>query len=161
MLDHLINYDLKTLNLGVIILIETWLKESKQDFVNIKGYKFIGQPRPTRKGGGVGVLIRQDLDGRVVYKCIEKELECMIVEMKGKEKELIGAAYRPPNTDISKFLEHYDKMANLYKHRPLILGINHNLDLLKSELHGKTQKFLELNYDHDLLPCITKPTRVT
>ena len=36
-----------------------------------------------------------------------------------------------------------------------------NLDLMKAHLHTHTNTFLENNLEHDLVPCISKPTRVT
>ena len=39
--------------------------------------------------------------------------------------------------------------------------MDHNLDLLKSHLHNNTQEFINMNYDSDLFPVITKPTRIT
>ena len=43
----------------------------------------------------------------------------------------------------------------------LIVGMDHNFDLLKSASNNTTSRFLDLNIDRDLTPCITKPTRVT
>ena len=40
------------------------------------------------------------------------------------------------------------------------MGIDQNLDLLKSHEHNPTQNFLETNLDHSLLPTITWPTRI-
>ena len=42
----------------------------------------------------------------------------------------------------------------------MIIGIDHNLDLLKSSMHQKMQTFIERNYGFELIPCYTKPTRV-
>ena len=39
--------------------------------------------------------------------------------------------------------------------------MDHNLDLLKSHIHKKTQQFLKMNLDLDLFPVITKLTRIT
>ena len=39
--------------------------------------------------------------------------------------------------------------------------MDHNFDLLKSANNNTTSRFLDLNIDRDLTPCITKPTRVT
>ena len=47
------------------------------------------------------------------------------------------------------------------KHHELIVGMDHNFDFLKSSSNSTTSKFLNLNLDNDLIPCITKPTRVT
>ena len=39
--------------------------------------------------------------------------------------------------------------------------MDHNINLLKHDVHPKTQDFIELNLDMNLLPVITKPTRVS
>ena len=160
-IEHLLNYDLKEMNIMAIMLIETWLKPGEEKFVKINGYNFVGQARPNRKGGGVGLLIRSDINHRIVSQKSEKEFECIIVKLKGPNKELIGATYRPPNTDPYKFIEYYDEMTSKYKNRNLTLGIDHNLDLIKSDRHEPTQTYLELNFDRGLTPTISKPTRVT
>ena len=43
----------------------------------------------------------------------------------------------------------------------LILGMDQNIDLLKSEKHVSTRKFLDLILDSGLWPVITRPTRIT
>ena len=45
--------------------------------------------------------------------------------------------------------------------KQLILGMDHNLDLLKSNSHSATQKFLDMLINNGLLPAITHPTRIT
>ena len=42
-----------------------------------------------------------------------------------------------------------------------MIRIDHNLNLLKSSLHQKTQMFIEKNYGFNLFPCYNKPTRIT
>ena len=39
--------------------------------------------------------------------------------------------------------------------------MDHNLDFLKSEIHTPTAKFIATNLEHDLISCITRPTRIT
>ena len=39
--------------------------------------------------------------------------------------------------------------------------MDHNLDFLKNQSHGPTNDFIEANLSNDLLPCITRPTRIT
>ena len=43
----------------------------------------------------------------------------------------------------------------------IIIGIDHNYDLLKSDLHNATHDFINYNLDHDMWPVITKPTCIT
>ena len=77
---------------------------------------------------------------------------------------LIVSSYRPPNSNPKKFMQEYKtvlaKLKELKQHE-LIVGMDHNFDLLKSASNNTTGKFLNLNVDRDLTPCITKPTRVT
>ena len=39
--------------------------------------------------------------------------------------------------------------------------MDHNLDLLKTSTHPDTQKFLDINFEGDIYPCITRPMRIT
>ena len=52
---------------------------------------------------------------------------------------------------------------NLQKenHKEIVLGMDHNLNLLKAQIHKDTQDFLDMNFDNSLFPCITRPTRIT
>ena len=43
----------------------------------------------------------------------------------------------------------------------IIIGMDYNFNLLKSANNNTTNKFLDMNIDKDLTPCITKLTRVT
>ena len=47
------------------------------------------------------------------------------------------------------------------KHHEIIIGIDHNLDLLKVNSHSQTNEFLEINLRKSPIPCISKPTRIT
>ena len=48
-----------------------------------------------------------------------------------------------------------------HKHTNSIIGIDHNLDFIKHSIHNPTQLYLELNLDSNMIPTITRPTRVT
>ena len=49
----------------------------------------------------------------------------------------------------------------MQKEKELIIGMDHNLDLLKSSKHKLTQQFLDTLLDPDMLPTITRLTRIT
>ena len=91
-------------------------------------------------------------------------LEHCIVELKtNKRNILIVSAYRPPNTNARTFLTEYKKLLDRLKKQKdheIVIGLDHNLDLLKSHLNQPTNDFIELNLDRELIPCITKPTRI-
>ena len=148
----------------VIILCETWLKTNDIQ-PQISGYDYIGKSRQNRKGGGVGFLINKKLKSRNVPELqLEDEIvKSLFIEIKGNHHNmLIGAIYRPPNTPVGSFLNHYSDMCSkLHKHKHVIIGLNHNLDLLKSTRHSQMQQFLEITLEANLILTITKPTRVT
>ena len=71
--------------------------------------------------------------------------------------------YRPPNTNHVEFMNHYTEYIKKIKteNKEIILGMDHNLDFLKSEIHKPTAEFIATNLEHDLISCITRPTRIT
>ena len=53
------------------------------------------------------------------------------------------------------------KQLNKENDHEVVIGIDHNLDLLKTHQHPQTNEFLEVNLKRNLLPTISKPTRIT
>ena len=43
----------------------------------------------------------------------------------------------------------------------VVVGLDHNLDFLKSAVHKSTHNFIDLNLEYDLVPTITRPTCIT
>ena len=152
-----------------VILSETWLKEGEERYVDIKGYTYEGINRKHKKGGGVSFLVKD----RLIYKtrpdlsknCQHNSYEHFFIELKGSSyNAIIGSLYRPPNTNVDKFLVEYNdtlERIGSEKNKEVILGMDHNLDLLKQSSHKRTQTFVENTLDHALLPVITKPTRIS
>ena len=89
----------------------------------------------------------------------------MTIEMKTHEQGiLLCTIYRPPNCSDKDFPKNYTRLLKKFtpqRHARLIIGLDHNLDLIKHAKHRPTNKFIELNLEHQLLPTITKPTRIT
>ena len=92
-------------------------------------------------------------------------LEYNIVELKTNNRNiLLVSAYRPPNTRARTFLVEYRKLLQKLKQLKgyeILIGLDHNLDLLKSHQNQSTNDFLDLNIENEILPSITKPTRIT
>ena len=165
-LDTLIS-DLKEPD--IIIISETWLKKGEENFIKIKGYKFEGIHREHKKGGGVGFLIKKGLIYREMTSLNKNNsdptFEHFYLELKGDQNNVIlGSIYHPPNTNLDKFMVEYknslEQLTKL-KNKEIILGMDHNINLFRHDVHPRTQDFIELNLDMNLLPVITKPTRVT
>ena len=78
---------------------------------------------------------------------------------------IVGSLYCSPNTNETPLIEHLtsmlDKIKIEEKQKECILGMDHNLDLLKSQQHHTTSRFLECILDHNILPAIMQPSRIT
>ena len=156
-----------SLPIDVILLCETWLRPSTLDLIDIPNYKSFHVNRKDRIGGGISVLVNENLRSRKRNDLLVETmyLEHCIVELKtDKRNILLVSAYRPPNTSPKMFLTEYKRLLDKLKKQKdheIILGLDHNLDLLKSHLNQPTSEFIELNLDKELIPSITKPTRMT
>ena len=151
----------------VVLLCETWLNKETEALVSFDNYKFYSNPRKSRIGGGVATLINKSLRSRPRPDLhVESiHLEHIVVELKtDRDNILLVSGYRPPNANYNVFIKEYIaflKKLNKLKQHKIILGIDHNLDLLKAHLHKQTNQFLEKNLELDLVSSISKPTRIT
>ena len=151
----------------IVMLSETWLTPTSPP-INIDGYNFVHCCRSQKRGGGVGILISTNLR-YTECKNISSTLaenECVTVELKLKSQStcIISSMYRPPNVDIPTFQTCYNSLVcEMKKLRPksIIIGLDHNLDFLKSDSHTGTNQFIQHNLDANLIPTITRPTRIT
>ena len=116
----------------------------------------------------MGLLVHDELqfrtrdDLRLDY---DSDLEYQFIELKSRKRNiLVGSMYRPPQSKEKEFLKDYSKLTEIIGHqkdKEIVIGIDHNMDFLKASKHTNTQKFLEYNLEINLLPVITKPTRIT
>ena len=87
-----------------------------------------------------------------------------MIEVKGKDNLLLCSGYRPPNTNLTEFQEAYNQllmnMGNI-KNTESLIGIDHNLDFIKQDIHPPTARYIEINLEHNMLPTITRPTRIS
>ena len=152
----------------VVLLVETWLTQESLSRLNFPGYKFIGKNRLSKKGGGVGILVRDGLtfSERTDISMPNKLFESCFIEIKGCTAKIIcGSIYRPPSTSAKEFVENYSSLVSKLKENnkktSFIIGMDHNLDFLKHDTYSHTQDFLELIAESQHFPCITRPTRIT
>ena len=152
----------------ILMLNETWISKNNSNRVNIPGYSFEGVGRPSKKGGGVGFLISDEQRYSVVsdIKCTCDLIEYCAVSLTCKQGPLLLCSlYRPPNTNETKFINEFstlvDSIKKAYPKHSIVLGMDHNMDLLKSAYHRNTLEFFERIFDKNLTPVITRPTRIT
>ena len=138
--------------------------------MNIPSYDIISNHRQEYKGGGTAIIMKQGIP----YKrhmdldiMVEKKIESVFIEIstKGGTPVIVGSLYKPPNMDATGFITSLREIiskSNTNRKKPeMILGMDHNLDLLKCEIHKGTHDFLDLMLQHQLYPSITRPSTVT
>ena len=151
----------------IVILSETWLTPTSPP-VNIDGYNFVHCCRTHKCGGVVGILISTNLRYKECKKITSAivENECVTIELQLRSHAscIISSMYRPPNVNIQTFQTCYNSLVcEMKKLQPkaIIIGLDHNLDFLKSDIHSGTSQFIQHNLDSNLIPTITRPTRIT
>ena len=160
----------KNTSIDIVLLCETFLNKKIEPLINIPGYTIITNSRTQSKGGGTAILIkntltyrrRKDLD---IFE--EKKSESVFIEILAKNNKhiVVGSMYRPPNNTDDTFVESILKIKHQLtsdqEKKELIIGMDHNFDLLKSSDHKRTQYFLDSLLNKELFPTITRPTRIT
>ena len=165
--QYLLKEILLTTKPDVVLLCETWLTAHTETLLDIPGYKCSHKIRKDRIGGGVSVLVKANLRSRQREDlCVETtHLEHIVVELKTDTRNIIFVSgYRPPNTNLRQFLEEYKRLYRAVSKGSkyeTIIGMDHNINLLQSLTHGLTNEFLEFNLRKNMIPCVTKPTRIT
>ena len=166
-LSHLLYHCLGNQKVDVVILAKIWHMPQNVNRISLPGYVFHGKPQPNRVGGGVGFLINDQLSYKVRpdLEIASKQVEHSVVDIKLKHKTVtLNAIYRPPNTNqdifITWFHELHDKLMD-NKCKDFVMGLDHNMDLLKHDQNSKTQLLFESMLDRHMMPCIMKPTRIT
>ena len=159
------------LKFQIIALTETWISDEtcnlsylSSDFNHVKVY------RKHRKGGGVSLFIHDSIDYREIpdLSTCNEHIECIFIEIDplcaGDKAVVIGAVYRPPNTNIASFLD--DHLTPLLSHPLLrskhcyILG-DFNVNLLNYETHQPTANFIDIMFESSFIPLINRPTRIS
>ena len=159
----------QNLEIDIMILCETFLKNHTESLVNIPGYNLVSNHRQYRNGRGTAILVcdgiiykrRKDLD---IFD--EDVFESVFIECVSKEgkKIIIGSLYKPSNVNPQLFLTTIVQILSKLKlehNSEVILGMDNNLDRLKLNKHKYTQKFYETMLENNLLLTITCPTRIT
>ena len=82
---------------------------------------------------------------------------------KNRKPIIIGSLYKPPDGNNRKFTDMVVEITEKARSesKEIILGIDHNMDLIKSAEHKPTQHFLDSLVERDILPTITHPTCIT
>ena len=170
--DSLVLY-LQTIKMKfhVIALTETWISPETCDLSFLfPDYDHVKVFRDTKKGGGVSLFVHKSIS----YKCLSSlnvmcdSLECNFIELNScpplNKPIVIGAMYRPPNTNISTFVsDHLTPILSTQIIQSSICYImgDFNINLLNHALHVQTTDFIDTMFASSFFPLINRPTRIT
>ena len=156
----------------IVSMSETWLHdEYDDDLITWRGMNLYRQDRPKKKGGGIAVYVRDDLNYDVTVRkdlnFCNQHLECFVLDFKLSPEHVmrVYSLYRPPSGKPAKFFDYLEKMV---KERPgenvekWILG-DLNINTLREKLPsaiklGDTCRF---NGFHKLVHQCTRPYKKT
>ena len=166
---NLMNFEsyLQSLNFSFdcIGLTETWFNASSSEVFGIEGYNKIDKCRLNRPGGGVSILLKDDIQykERSDLSIFNDNIECIFVEATLLKKIIIGVIYRPPNKCIDDFNEQLKNILDQINigEMPCYLLGDTNINVINHITHKPTENYLELMYSKGLIPVINRPTRVT
>ena len=158
--------------IDAVLLCETFLMKNTTNMVNIPGYTHVFNHQKNCKGGGVSILLKDGIPfkQRPDLEIFEEgEIESVFIETISKcgKTIIIGSMYRPPNTDVIKYSNSLSEIVTKTRTArnklapEIIIGMDHNVDLLKSNEHTATSNFIRTVTDLKLFPTITRPTRIT
>ena len=87
------------------------------------------------------------------------------ITTKSGKSIVVGSLYRSLNSSDSALINHIENIITKVKleknHKQLTLGMDHHFDLLKCNQHRPTKRFLDKMMDLNMLPAITRLTRIT
>ena len=115
---------------------ETWLHQDiPSSLIDIPGYNFIRNDRPNKRGGGVGIYIKEGISYKIHTELnkFSENFETLFIDANFEgENYLIGVLYRPPDNPVKPFI---DDLSNLLDHvstysKCYLLG-DFNIDFLK------------------------------
>ena len=121
------------------------MNKTNLKLVNIPGYTLFNNHRCDRKGGRTGILVRNGITVKPRKDLEEnqsKVIESTFIEIMAKDgkRMVVGSVYRPPNSLPLEFINKLNLSISKVKNenKEAILGMDHNLDLLKASIHKHT-----------------------
>ena len=155
---------------SIVCFSETWVDDisfSKNSNFQLSGYQVLHQTRKNRKGGGVCVLMHENLSFKLredlSINC--DAIQSLSIEMpSSKSKNIIlSTIYRPPNGDMKQcetyFKDVFSKNDKNLKN--IVLAGDFNFNFLDFETKKNVQDFLNVMFHYNMIPLTNKPTRVT
>ena len=101
-----------------IVITEAWIDKYSTDFFSLLGYLLLSFPRLSKKGGGIMIFVKScyvcsPCDVDVNVSCFESGVVKAANVLTGEHFTLCGI-YKPPNTNISEFVDELILFVNFF-----------------------------------------------
>ena len=135
--------------IDVIAITEFGKLESKFNTFNLKGYNFYSALRNDRKGGGVALYVRNNINVNIKLTKVTKDLEMIHAELFKDDDPKIDLIniYRPPNGNKNVFNGKIDEL--LFENEDLLVMGDININNFQSEGDEQAKKYLEILSSHN------------
>ena len=156
----------------VIALSETWLKEKNSKYYCLNGYIAFHLTRSNRKGGGVSLLVKSNINSELIdeFSFIGEDMEICTIKMRVNcsnseqpKTYIVSCVYRPHKKvkNVGKFKEALNTILHnriFTNNNTLLLG-DFNIDLLNYQNHRPTEQYLTHMQSINYYELISRPTR--
>jgi exonuclease III len=161
------------LNFDILTFCETWLDDNLANLVSFENYSPIFKHKsPSKEGGGIAVFLRNSLNYKVRHDLSFESEFCdkfdgIFIELNSectRENIVLCIIYRSPSFNSTR--DNDDKLSQTIdivknENKNIIITGDLNIDLLKYLKHSETTNFLDHMLLRNLIPKITRPTRIT
>ncbi|GAB0209615.1 hypothetical protein GRJ2_003427200 [Grus japonensis] len=151
----------------LIAITETWWDSLHDWNAVMDGYVLFRKDRTARRGGGVALYVREQLE--CIKLCLsvdEEQVESLWVRMKGQANmgdTVVGVYYRPPDQEEEVDEAFYRQLEVALRSQALVLmgDFNHPDICWKSNTakHAQSRRFLQSIDDNFLTQVVEDPTR--
>ena len=151
----------------IIAITESWLNNNEARQFQTNNYNFYSQSRNTKKGGGVGLFVKRNMNVKLRNDLnLQNNIEALIIEILGgpdSKNKLIMVVYRPPTCSIQYFCDSIEEILiqMSQENKSIIVVGDFNIEMFADTTETHRNYFLQLMNSFGLYGAITIPTRIT
>jgi exonuclease III len=150
--------------LDILCITENWLHSDDiftTNHVTPIGYSIVSSPRLNRRGGGIAVIIKDNLHFKRLACASFSTFEVLLLQITSSSKSfLIGTVYRPPGP-LSNFLTEFSELTStlLANYKDFILAgdFNIHVDIATDD---SSKKLTEQLKNFNLVQHVKLPTHI-
>ena len=152
-----------------IAITESWISETTNcSLLNIDGYTFLHNDRIGRRGGGVGIYVKNDINVKIrndLSSLFKDKTETLFIEVvrESRNNTIIGVVYKPPDGDFHSFHQNLSNCLEVIsvENKISFIAGDFNVDLLNSSPSSSAEAFLNTLRSYAFYPTIDKSTRTS